>query len=126
MELRLLSVAEVTALHEAVLNAGELEGLAPGASLEGALARVELRAQYGMSQDVYDLAAMYAVALARAHAFRDGNKRTAHATMEFVLLTHEIHIPFDTKTVGDMIIRVAAGKLDEVELAQWLRQQAQQ
>ena len=121
MEWRLFTVEEIIVLHDAVLNPGELSGMAQGASLEGALARVEFRVQYGMIQDAYDLAAMYAVAISRAHAFRDANKRTAHAALEFVLLSYDIQIQFDTTTVGDIIIQTAQGQLDEVELTDWLR-----
>lgn len=123
MELRLLTTEEVTALHETVLNDGELTGLAKDTSLADALSRVEFRVAYGMIKNECDLAAMYAVAISQAHAFRDGNKRTAHAAMEFVLLAHDVNLPFDTQTVGDIIIQTAEGKLDEVELAAWLRRQ---
>lgn len=121
MQWHLFTTEEIIALHDAVLNPGELDGMAAGTSLEGALARVEFRVQYGMVNDVYDIAAMYAVAIARAHAFRDANKRTAHATLELVLLSYKVHIDFDTTAVGDIIIQVAQGQLDEVELADWLR-----
>ena len=121
MEWRLFTVEEIIVLHDAVLNPGELSGMAQGASLEGALARVEFRVQYGMIQDAYDLAAMCAVAISRAHAFRDANKRTAHVALEFVLLSYDIQIQFDTTTVGDIIIQTAQGQLDEVELTDWLR-----
>ena len=126
MEWRLFTVEEIIVLHDAVLNPGELPGMAQGASLEGALARVEFRVQYGMIQDAYDLAAMYAVAISRAHAFRDANKRTAHAALEFVLLSYDIQIQFDTTAVGDIIIKTAKGQLDEVELADWLRRMRHQ
>ena len=121
MEWRLFTVEEIIVLHDAVLNPGELSGMAQSASLEGALARVEFRVQYGMIQDAYDLAAMYAVAIARAHAFRDANKRTAHATMKLTLKLQGIRLPLEAHEVGDIIIQPAQGQLDEVELADWLR-----
>lgn len=121
MEFCLLTVEEVITIHDAVLNPNELAGLAKDVSLEGALARVDFRVQYNMIADVYELAAMYAVAISQAHAFRDANKRTAHAAMEFVLLGYDINIHFTTKDVGDIIIKTAQGQLDEVELAAWLR-----
>lgn len=124
MEFRLLSVEEVLLLHDSVLNEGELVGLAKDKSLEGALSRIEFRLQYGMISDVYDLAAMYAVAISQAHAFNDANKRTAHAAMEFVLMSHDVLVEFDTVVVGDVIIKTAQGHMDEDELAVWLRQQA--
>jgi death-on-curing protein len=121
MVLRLLTVAEVIVIHDMVLNPGELAGLAKDVSLDGALARVDFRVHYNMIADVHELAAMYAVAISQAHAFRDANKRTAHTAMELILLSHEIVIPMDTKEVGDIIIKTAQGQLDEVELAAWLR-----
>lgn len=123
MEFRLLHVEEVLLLHDAVLNAGELEGLAKDKSLEGALSRVDFRLRYGMISDVYDLAAMYAVAISQAHAFNEANKRTAHAAMEYILVSHRIVIDFDVEQVGDIIIKTAQGQLDEDELAAWLRTQ---
>jgi death-on-curing protein len=125
MQLRLLTVEEVIIIHDTVLNAGELAGLAKDVSLDGALARVDFRVQYNMITDVYELAAMYAVAISQAHAFRDANKRTAHVALEFTLLSHGITTKMDTKEVGDIIIKTAQGHLDEVELAAWLRTQTQ-
>jgi len=123
MELRLFAVAEIIELHDAVLNPGELGGLAKDASLDGALARVDFRVNYNMIADVYELAAMYAVAISQAHAFRDANKRTAHATMKLTLKIHGIHLPIPAQAVGDIIIKTAQGHLDEIELASWLRKQ---
>jgi len=124
MQLYLFKAEEIVCLHDAVLNPGELSGFAGNKSLEGALARVEFRINYGMINDVFDLAAMYAVAIAQAHVFNDANKRTAHAALEYVLLKHGQHIVFETKLVGNMIVEVAQGKVDETELANWLRRQA--
>lgn len=124
MQYKLLTVEEVVLLHDHVLNPGELEGLAGDKSLEGALGRIEFRLQYGMIEDVYDLAAVYAVAISQAHAFNDANKRTAYASLEYCLQVHNAVIVFDMTEVGDLIIEVAQGKVDEVELARWLRRRA--
>jgi death-on-curing protein len=123
MEFRLFKVTEIIALHEAVLNSGELAGLAKDVSLDEVLARVDFQVHYNMIADVYELAAMYAVAISQAHAFRDANKRTAHSTMKLVLKIHGIHLLLSAKEVGDIIIKTAQGQLDEVELAAWLRTQ---
>jgi death-on-curing protein len=81
----LLDAALVEAIHDEVLNAGELAGRARDKSLEGALARVEHRVAYGMIDDAFDLAAMYAVAIAMGHCFNDANKRTAFRAMNAAL-----------------------------------------
>lgn len=123
MEFKLLQATDVISLHDRVLNLGELEGLAKDKSLEGALSRVDFRVQYGMISDIYDLAAMYAVAISQAHVFNDANKRTAYAAMEYALLIHNIEIDFDVKEIGDQIIEAAQGNIDETDLAIWLRKQ---
>ncbi len=114
----------VEALHDEVLNPGELPGRAGDKSLEGALARVENRLAYGMIEDPFDLAAMYAVAIATGHCFNDGNKRTAFRAMDAALAFNGIVIAWDTVEVGDVIISVAQGGIDADALAAWLRGKA--
>lgn len=122
MILTLLPVEMVVAIHDAVLNPGELQGRARDKSLEGALGRVENRLNYGMIDDVFDLAAAYAVAIAQGHCFNDGNKRTAFRTMQTCLDLHGVAEPEGTaEAVGQIIIRVAQGLMDEGDLADWLR-----
>lgn len=59
-----LTAELVVAIHDRVLNPGELPGLALDKSLAGALGRVENRLAYDMIRDAYDLAAAYAIAIA--------------------------------------------------------------
>ena len=121
---RLLTAELVEAIHNSVLNPGELPGRERDKSLEGALARVDNRLAYGMIEDVFDLAAAYAVAIACGHCFNDGNKRTAHQSMDVCLDLNGVQIDWSTTEVGDTIIRTAQGVLDEVALADWLRRKA--
>ena len=120
----LLSPDLVDALHDAVLNPGELPGCALDKSLEGALARVDNRLTYGMIGDVFDLAAAYGVAIAQGHCFNDGNKRTAFRAMNAALAFNGIQIAWTAEDVGNKIIRAAQGLMDEGELAHWLRGKA--
>lgn len=124
MNYRLLSPELVEALHDAILNPGEIRGRARDKSLESALARVDNRLAYGMVADVFDLAAGYAVAIARGHCFNDGNKRTAHQAMDTCLDLNGIQIDWNTEEIGQIIIRCAQGKMDDGDLADWLREQA--
>jgi death on curing protein len=121
MNFRLLSPEMVEALHDAILNPGELPGRARDKSLEAALARVDNRLAYGMINDVFDLAAAYAVAIARGHCFNDGNKRTAYQSMDTCLDLNGITIAWDTVEVGQTIIRCAMGQMADGDLADWLR-----
>ena len=124
MTFRLLAPDLVEAIHDAILNVGELPGRARDKSLESALARVTNRLVYSLITDVFDLAAAIAVAIARGHCFNDGNKRTAFQTMDVCLDLHGLRIAWKTADVADMIIRAAQGLVDEPTLAEWLRIQA--
>ena len=44
--------------------------------------------------------------------------------MKLVLKLHQVSIKQNYTEIGDIIIQVAQGKMDEVELARWLRQRA--
>lgn len=116
-----LTVETVEALHDAVLNPGELQGRAMGKSLESALARVDNRILYGLVGDVFDLAALYAMAIARGHCFNDANKRTAHQAMDVCLALNGIEMVWNHEDIGQQIIALAQGLIDDGHLADWLR-----
>lgn len=125
MEYLLPSAELVEEIHDIVLNPGELPGRARDKSLEGALARVENRLAYGMVEDVYALAAAYAMAIAQGHCFNDANKRTAYRVMQVVLDWNggiEPEVPEDV--MGQQIIALAQGLIDDGHLAEWLRERA--
>ena len=119
--MQLLSADIVVAIRDAVLNPDELSGPALGKSLEGALARVDNRMAYGMIEDVYDLAAAYAIAIAQGHYFNDASKRIAHLCMDVCLDLNGIQITWTASDIGPVIIRAAQRLLDQGELAHWLR-----
>lgn len=121
MSYRVLSADLVEMIHDAVLNPGELPGRAQDKSLDGALARVDNRLVYGMIEDVFDLAAAYAAAISQGHCFNDGNKRTAHQSMDICLDLNGVEITWNTEEIGQQIIRLAQGLIDEDAMAQWLR-----
>lgn len=114
----------VVAIHDEVLNPGELPGLARDKALEGALARVDNRLAYGLIEDVFDLAATTCMVIATGHCFNDANKRTAFRAMNAVLRANGVAIAWDTEEVGQVIIRVAQGRMEEAALADWLRDRA--
>jgi len=118
----LLPVVLVDEMHDSVLNPGELAGRAMHKSLESALARVENRLAYGLINDVFDLAAAYAIAIAQGHGFNDANKRTAFRAMVATLAFNDVTCRLSAETIGPVIIRGAKGLMDEAELGLWLRQ----
>jgi death-on-curing protein len=121
MSFLLLSVDHIIAIHDEVLEPNELQGMAGEKSLEGALSRVENRLNYGLVEDIYSLAASYAAAVSQAHCFNDGNKRTAFQVMDLILDLNRINAIWDVEEVGQKIVLLPQSKLDEVDLAKWLR-----
>ena len=119
--MKYLSATDVVAIHEDVIEPHELQGMASNKSIDAILARIDNRIAYGMIDDVYTLAACYACYIAVGHAFNDANKRTAFATMDICLVVNGVELEYDTKAVGDMIIKAAQSIVDEIELAEWLR-----
>ena len=119
--MKFLTTLDVIAIHEQVIKSRGLQGIAQNKSIEAVIARIDTRIQYGMVNDVYELAACYAVYIAVAHAFNDANKRTAFAAMDICLTINDIELDYNTIEVSGMIQKVAQGIVDEFELAQWLR-----
>jgi death-on-curing protein len=112
----------VLAAHDLLLvNSGGSDGLLSLDGLEGALGRPQNLAAYG-EPDVAELAAAYAVALAKAHAFVDGNKRTAWTIANAFLLRNG----FTLKTADDpaavlLMVDIADDKIDQADVASWFR-----
>ncbi len=123
MDLKTLTAEDVIKIHDEVINPCELQGLARDKSLEGALWRVESRIEYGMIDDAIALAAIYAVAIARGHVFRDANKRTAFKVMRTCLHINGIDIDFfnEELKLEWLIIPVAEGKVKEDYFTELLR-----
>ena len=124
MSFILLTGEHVIAIHDEVLEPSELQGMAGDKSLEGALSRVDNRLKYGLIEDIYSLAASYAAAVSQAHCFNDGNKRTAFQVMDIILDLNGINAIWDVEEVGQKIVLLSQLKLDESDLAQWLRRVA--
>jgi death-on-curing protein len=121
MSFLLLSVDHIIVIHDEVLEPHELQGMAGDKSLDGALSRVDNRLKYGLIEDVYSLAASYAVAISQANCFNDGNKRTAFQVMDLILDLNGINAIWDVEAVGQKIVLLSQSKLDETDLAQCLR-----
>ena len=119
--MELLRSVHVLNIHAKVINPQELRGLAGNKSLEAIIRCIENRIRYGLIGDVYDLAATYAVVIAVGHVFNDANKRTAVIAMDTVLRRNGISLMFDAEKLGQVIIKVAQGIVDETELARHLR-----
>ncbi len=79
------------------------------------------RLAYGLIEDAFALAACYAEAIGQVHCFNDGNKRTAHQSMDVCLDINSVAIDWAVEDVAERIILLAQGKLEAEDLAHWLR-----
>jgi death-on-curing protein len=95
-------------------------GLRDAAGLESALTRPRNRWACGETS-MCALAAAYAYGVARNHPFTDGNKRTAWVLARLFLALNEVPIRFTPEDAVHVVIRLAAGELEEEELADWFR-----
>lgn len=115
-----LEVAEA-AHAEQLAEHGGGEGVRDAGLLASAMDRPRNLAHYG-DPDLAALAAAYAYGIARNHPFVDGNKRTAAVVSEtFVALNGHALEASDAEVVV-AFLALAAGELEEDELADWFRQ----
>ncbi len=94
--------------------------------LGGALSRVENLHFYESCNDIFKLAALYLIAIAKAHAFNDANKRTAfQATSIFLLMNIDPEIAddpearsYDLNESYELVKLTAFAAMDEADLDQ--------
>jgi death on curing protein len=111
----------VRAIHDRQLaEHGGGDGLRDAGLLSSALARPENAAAYG-APDAADLAAAYAFGIAKNHPFVDGNKRAAWAVARLFLRLNNCRLEFVAAEAIAAVEALAAGSLDEAELAAWFR-----
>jgi len=113
----MIDAAMVIEIHDLILSTEPgLTGGRGDGPVEGALARVENRIHYESLDDIFDIAAMYAVAIARGHVFNDANKRTALVTALTYLALQGVEL-FREPFLEEIMVLVAQGELDEEDLS---------
>lgn len=110
--------------HEQLAEHGGATGVRDEGLFESAVMRPRNLAAYEQP-DVFELAAAYAVGLAKNHPFVDGNKRTAYVAMELFLWLNGLELLATDADCVITMLGVAAGDIKEAELADWLRQQTE-
>ena len=96
-------------------------GVRDAGTLDAALHRPRQHCHYGSGVDLCSLAAVYAIPLATSHPFLDGNKRTAFQVMYVFLGLNGQRLQAPETEVVQVMLEVAAGRVREAELAEWLR-----
>jgi death on curing protein len=116
-----LSRELILAIHdEQLAEHGGSTGLRDPGLLDSAVARPLNRPGHD-EPDTVELAAVYALAIARNHPFIDANKRTAFVALELFLRLNGLAF-----TAGDaesvvMTLAMAAGELPDAEFIAWVR-----
>jgi death-on-curing protein len=122
---RWVDQASLMLLHdESLAEHGGASGLRDKGLLQSALARPLNLVAYG-EPDVADLAAAYAVGLAKNHAFVDGNKRAAFLALGLFLALNGWRLAVGQAEATLTMLDVAAGTVDEQRLATWIREHLQ-
>ena len=117
---RWLEAADLIAMHrELVAEFGGPPGLRDHTLLESAAARPKHLAAYGPAS-AFELAAAYAYGLARNHPFIDGNKRISLIAAFTFLALNGWEVQAEEAATVLVFLDLAAGKLDEKQLARWL------
>ena len=113
--------AVILAVHdEQLAEHGGAAGVRDAGLLESALARPRNLAHYGQP-NACELAAAYAFGLAKNHPFIDGNKRSAFVATELFLMLNGWRLTAGDADCVMVMLRLAAGEVDEASFAQWLR-----
>ena len=109
-------------LHdESLAEHGGAAGIRDEGLLESALGRPLNLDAYG-TPDFADLAASYAIGLAKNHAFVDGNERTAFLAAGVFLHLNGYQLGVSQVDATLTMLAVASGELGEAGFAAWLRQ----
>ena len=129
-EIRYLGVAEVIALHNAIM---ERTGFPPAplrseGGLESAVMRARTAAYYEQA-DLIRQTALLAVGVAQAQAFLDGNKRTAFACLDVFLRVNRHHFAGGPIDLAQQLEAIATRQDTLPEATQrfeaWLRERVQ-
>lgn len=123
MDIVWLDAETVKELNRVALEEGESHALNPGSDLEGALNRPRGHFHYRNVRSLYELAALYAIALVKAHAFQDGNKRTALLAIRAFLRVNSMDFDYGAydEEAAKIMTGVATGEVQQEELVDWIR-----
>ncbi|MBV8576808.1 MAG: type II toxin-antitoxin system death-on-curing family toxin [Acetobacteraceae bacterium] len=110
----------ILAVHDEMLaQYGGASGIRDEGLLESALARPMNRAAYG-EPDIAELAALYAVAIARNHPFVDGNKRAAFGALTLFLSLNGLELEAPEVEAAEIMLKMAGRYIEDEEFTAWV------
>lgn len=109
--------AFVTTVHDEILKeTGVGRDGCNYEKLEGVLSRIDQQMYYNNVNDLFEIAAWYGIAIAKGHAFVDGNKRTGLATMLTFLDIQGVTIK-DHTGLDDLMVDIVESQVNHETLA---------
>ena len=110
-------------LHgETLAEHGGLPGLREDGGLDASLARPRHLHAYEPESDLPRLAGAYGFGIVRNHPFNDGNKRAGFLAIGLLLARNGWKLTAEPMEAIAVILRLAEGKMTELELASWIRE----
>ena len=100
---------------------GGMPGVRDENALESALQRPRNKWIYEPGVDLAYLAASYGFGLSSNHPYHDGKKRIAFMAMAIFLELNDYELEASEAEVVTVLLNLAAGQLDEANLATWIR-----
>ena len=109
----------ILAHQQSIANYGGSDGIRDIGGLESALAYPKNLAAYG-DPGMAELAAGYLFAIAKNHAFVDGNKRTAWTVMRLFIGLNSGKLEYDKFDAVKFVEGVAGGTIDYDGARDWI------
>lgn len=113
-EIIFLSVEQVCSIQKDTLPGAPSSNIG---LIEGAVNRIVNQYHYNGISDVFELAALYFVAIAKAHAFPDANKRTAFQSALIFLQLNDVFVG-ESEDIVEITVRAAEGSTTIQEIVE--------
>lgn len=116
--MKAINVGFVAAVHDEIIRqTGVGRAGVHLERLESVLGRIDQQIYYNQIENIYEIAAWYGIALAKGHAFVDGNKRTGLATMLTFLEIQGVDIQYDAG-LDDLMVDIVESQDEHETLAE--------
>ncbi|PPC63935.1 type II toxin-antitoxin system death-on-curing family toxin [Pantoea sp. ICBG 1758] len=117
--MKLIDGKGIIEAHDYILRRSPgLSGISDAGRAESVAFRINNALSYGeIEPDLFVIAGLYTVAIARGHIFNDGNKRTAFVVAMQFLLCNGITLRNDRDVLESAIVEAATGEADYMQLA---------
>ena len=110
--------SRVVEINNFILTTGKgLQGGIDIAKLEGALGRIDNAIMYSGLDDIFDIAAKYAVAIGMSHSFSDANKRTGLAVSLEYLSLNDYELTDDNDQLANAMVGTIINEISESQFA---------